>query len=508
MGLQINTNVTALNALRNLTNVSNAVASSIQKLSSGLRINQAADDPAGLIISESLRAQIDGLNQSIKNSQDATNVIKTAEGALTEVNSLLRNIRTLAVHAANTGVNDQIAVQADQTQIASAIASIERISEQTQFGTKHLLDGTSGISAAVVDTKNVSGIFVGGQFNNLSTQSGTVNIVVNSAATRATVISAGAGAAAYYTSINSSLSTVNNGTSGNGGTVVINGQSIIVAGSDTVQSLINKINNLAGTTGVTADFTYATAVPGGKGVIVLTQQNYGSNFAINESESSALIGGTAGTLVKGLNATVTVIASALVNGQVTSTISTFVGGRSSTDSGIKVTDTLGNSILLTENALSNYDAAGTNQLTVATVTAGSLQFQIGGNSGQTVNASLGNTRTSNLGNTVVAGSNLSLVDVTTVTGANNAILIADNAIGQVSQLRANLGAFQANTLGSTINYLGVGVENLSASESQIRDTNVAQEVVNLTKNQIIQQAATSVLAQANTAPQQILRLLQ
>src|ERR1051325_3328601 len=134
MSLRINTNVTALNALRNLDQTSNSVSASIERLSSGLRINRAADDPAGLIISEGLRAQIDGLNQAISNSQEATNVIKTAEGALSEVNNLLRNIRTLAVHAANTGVNDQVSVQADQTQISSAISSIERISSQTQFG--------------------------------------------------------------------------------------------------------------------------------------------------------------------------------------------------------------------------------------------------------------------------------------------------------------------------------------------------------------------------------------
>src|SRR5205823_10637685 len=117
-------------------------------------------------------------------------------------------------------------------------------------------------------------------------------------------------------------------------------------------------------------------------------------------------------------------------------------------------------------------------------------------------------RTTNLGNTSVAGTNLSLVDVTSATGANNTINIADEAISQISQLRANLGAFQKNTLESTIQYLGVGVLNLQASESQIRDTNVATEVVSLTKNQIIQKAATSVLAQANSSPQQVLSLLR
>ena len=502
MSLTINTNVTALTALDNLTNVSGNVASSIEKLSSGLRINQAADDPSGLIISEALRAQIDGLNQAVSNSQDATNLIKTSEGALTEVNTLLRNVRQLAVHAANSGVNDQVAVQADQTQIASAISSIERIAEQTQFGTKHLLDGSSGIAANVVDTKNIAGINIGGVFNNLTTQSGTVNVVVNSVATRAQVTGA---ALATYASVNASISTVNGLKTGSGGAVVLNGQSISVSGSDTVQTLINKINNLAGTTGVSADFTSGN----GSGAIVLTQQNYGANFAINESESSTLLTGTGSpTLVKGSNATVTVIASALVNGVVTSVVATFTGGRSSSDSGLRVTDTAGNSILLTEGSLSNYSATTPAQLSVATVTAGNLQFQIGGNAGQTVTASLGNVRTTNLGNTSVAGSNLSLIDVTTNTGATNAITITDEAIGQVTQLRANLGSFQKNTLESTIRYLGVGVENLSASESQIRDTNVASEVVKLTKNQIIQSAATSVLAQANQAPQSVLSLLR
>ncbi len=496
MGLQINTNVTALNALRNLNNVSNAVSSSIEKLSSGLRINRAADDPAGLIISESLRAQIDGLNQAISNSQDATNLIKTAEGGLAEVNSLLRNIRQLSVHASNTGVNDIVAVQADQTQINSAVASIDRIAANTQFGTKHLLDGSSGITAAVVDTTDLGGIFIGGTFGGVATQNGTVQAQVNNAATLAGVSGAGL---ATYASINASLSNVNGTTIGSGGLVVINGQTISVSGSDTVQTLINKINNVATTTGVGAGFVVAN----GSGAITLTQQNYGNNFTINESESSNLLIGTTGTLVAGLNATVTVVAWGLVNGATTTVVSTFTGGRASTDSGLRVTDTYGNSLLLT--SAGNLTTAAK---TVSTVTAGSLQFQVGGNAGQVVNATLGNIRTVNLGNTTIAGKSLSVLDVTTSTGAVQGIEIADEAISQVSQLRANLGAFQKNTLESTVRYLGVSVENLSASESQIRDTNVAAEVVNLTKNQILQQAGTSVLAQANSAPQQVLSLLK
>ena len=188
----------------------------------------------------------------------------------------------------------------------------------------------------------------------------------------------------------------------------------------------------------------------------------------------------------------------------TTTTSVFSGGRASTDNGLRATDTYGNSILLTEAG----NSTATSSDTAVNVTAGSVQFQVGANAGQTVSTNLGNIRTSNLGNTSVGGSNLSLIDVTTQSGATNALKITDEAISQISNLRASLGAFQKNTLQSTISYLGVGVENLQASASQIRDTNVAQEVVNLTKNQIIQQAATSVLAQANSAPQQVLALLR
>jgi flagellin len=481
--------------LTNLTNVNNAISGSIEKLSSGLRINSAADDPAGLIISNSLGAQVGGLNQAISNSQDATNVIKTATGALTEVNNLLDTVRQLALNAANTGANDAIATQADQTQITAALTSINRIANQTQFGDKNLLNGTSGITSSVTNTTDIAGISIGGTFGGGVTQSGNVSVTVVNAATTAQ-----ASGTVTYASVNASISTAGGASTGSGGTIVINGQSIVVAGSDTVQTLINKINNIAGSTGVSAAFSSANS----SGGIVLTQQNYGANFKITESESGNLLATTTGTVASGLNATVAVTASVLVNGAVTTVLSTFSGGRSTTDSGLRVTDTSGNSILLTNAG----NSTGTSAATVASVQGGALQFQIGANAGQTVSANLGNVTTSNLGNTSVAGSNLSLLDVTTATGANNAIIQTDEAISQVSQLAANLGAFQTETLASTINYLGVSVENLSAAESQVKDTNVAQEVVNLTKNQIIQQAATSVLAQANTAPQGILKLLQ
>ena len=485
MGLQINTNVTALNALRNLTAVNSAVSASTERLSSGLRINRASDDPAGLIISESLRSQIDGLNQAISNSQDASNVIKTADGGLSQVNSLLRNIRQLAVHAANTGVNDNIAVQADQAQITSAVASIDRIATQTQFGTKHLLDGSSGTSATVVATTLASGLYLGTSFGGGTTVSGSVTVSAVTAATRAT----NTGATTYAGGLSASITVAS--------TIVLNGQTINATTSDTVQTLINKFNNLTATTGVTASLNAANH-------IALTTQDYGANAQLNVSESAAT-GGFAAASTAGTNASASVSAQVLTNGVTSTQTVTFTGGVAAHDSGLHLTDTSGNSLDLTE--LGNVNGAPATQIGI--VSSSAVQFQIGANAGQTVQVSLGNIRTSNLGTTAVGGGlNLSNLDVTTAAGANNALLITDQAITQVSQLRASLGAFQNNTLNSTISFLGVGSENLSASESQIRDTNVASEVVNLTKNQIIQSAATSVLAQANSQPNQILKLLQ
>lgn len=143
MSLRINLNAAALNAHRQLQGTDNSLALSIEKLSSGFRINRAADDPAGLAISENLRAQVTGLGQAISNSSDAVNMIKTAEGALAEVHTLLRTMRNLALHAANTGTNDSTAVDADQAQVTSSLTALDRIANNTQFGTKKLLDGTA-----------------------------------------------------------------------------------------------------------------------------------------------------------------------------------------------------------------------------------------------------------------------------------------------------------------------------------------------------------------------------
>jgi len=484
MSLYINTNTDAMGTLRNLQNTSNALSTSIQRLSSGLRINSAKDDPAGLIISENLKSQINGMNQAITNAQNANNVIQTADGGLSEVTSLLQSINQLAVAAANTGANDPTAVQADQTQISSAIQSIDRIVSDTQYGSKKLLDGTSGVTSVVTNTTDLGGISIGGTFAGQATVAGNVTVHVTTAASFAT--SAGA---ATYASTTSLISQVNGGTTGTGGTIVINGQSIQVSSSDTVQTMIDKINNISSTTGVSAQFVSGAS----GGHIELDQTNYGSNFNINYSESSTILG--AQTFVSGANA----VAAVTVGG----VTATFTGGQSTGASGLQLTDSSGNSILLTEAGNTNLSTAAV----VGTVSQGSLTFQIGANAGQNVSISIGNMASTQLGNTVVAGQSLNTIDVTTAQGAQNAIQIVQQALSQVSVLRAQLGSFQDNTLNSTINALGITSENLTASQASIADANVAQEVVNMTQNSILQQAGMSVLAQANQEPQMVLKLL-
>jgi flagellin len=488
MSLRINTNVTAMNALRGLGITSEAFARSIERLSSGLRINRGADDPAGLIISENLRAQMVGMSQAVSNAQDAANLLKTAEGALTEIHNLLRTMRQLAVHASNTGVNDQTALQADQTQIRSALDSLNRIAEQTQFGTKKLLDGTAGITAQVTDTARLAGIFIGSTFNGQIVQSGDVTITVNTVAARAQV-----SGAVTFASVNSTIGL----RSESGATLVINGQSITVSATDTLQTLIDRINALTSVTGVAAS-THST----NNGIALqLTQVNYGANFRVDVNQSANIMFSSGNSSsVAGVDAVVTV----QINTSAGATSATFTGGRAAGDSGLKVKDAYGNTLLLTEAG----NNTGVSNARVAVVSAQSLVFQIGANSGQVARAALADVRASQLGTTAVAGKNLNTIDVTTLQGAQDAIKIIDEAISQVSQLRGNIGAFQKQVLESTIRSLNISRENLSASESAIRDTDVAEEVMNYTKLQILQQAGMSVLAQANMAPQMVLSLLR
>ncbi|MCS7300966.1 MAG: flagellin [Fimbriimonadales bacterium] len=486
MSLRINTNIQSQNALRNVSVTSDLMGRTIERLASGLRVNRAADDPAGLIISENLRAQITGLQQAVNNAQDAVNMIKTAEAALDEVHNALRTMRQLVLHAANTGVNDYAALQADQTQIRALIDSINRIAEQTSFGTKKLLDGTSGISAAITNPTRIAGIFIGGIFNNFATDSGAITLQVTTAATRATVI--GTRTFAAGTTLASLMGTP-------AGNVVINGYTITADANETVGSFIDKINAVSHITGVVANFNVSTLQ------IELRHKEYGSQFEVNLHDTAGIIlNGPNNQTATGVDAIATVVANT-VNGIQTVT---FTGGLATGDSGLRLRDGYGNVITLTEAGNDTSLPAAQ----VAVVSAGLLQFQVGANAGQFVRFSLMDVNASKLGTTVIPGQSLATIDITQPNSTDNALRIIDAAISEISKLRGDMGAFQRYILESNIRSLNVARENVMASESTIRDADFALEISNFTKQQILMQSGMSVLAQANSMPQTVLQLLQ
>lgn len=471
-----------MNALRNLQGTQEHLSGTVNRLSTGLRINSAADDPAGLIISENMRSQLRGIEQAIRNSQDAVNMSKTAEGALEEVQLLLRNIRALAVHSANTAVVDSATLQANQTQIRSTIASINRIAEQTQFGQKKLLDGSAGILANVTSVSDVSSIFVGGTFAGLPVTSGPITMTRVTAGDRAQIA-----LGATFTNATDVVTT--------SGSFVINGYSFSSNGTETVQELVNKINAMSGTLGVTASLT-----GGGPVSVTLTQNKYGAQHSISFFDASNILHTSTSASDTGIDAVFNV--GVTTNAGVTTV--PFTGGRGPLESGLRLSDNYGNTIVLTESGNGSM-ASATN---VGQITAGSVRFQIGGDANQSTQFSMPVVFANRLGTSAITGMSLADLDVTSQAGAQNAMSIIDDAIEHLAQLRGELGSFQKNFLDSNVRSLGVAQENLTSSESMVRDADMAEEITSLTRLQILQQSGMAVLAQANQLPRGVLQLLQ
>jgi flagellin len=481
MSLRINTNLPAIGALRNLDATTDELTKSINRLSTGLKINTAADDPAGLTISENFRAQISGIQRAVQNSQDAINMTKTAEGALAEVQTLLQSMRALAVHSANTGVVDQNVLNANQAQIRSVIQSIDRIASQTAFGSKKLLDGTAGAQASVTQPSVVNSIFIGGTFDGKPVVSGPITLQITTPATRAQID--------CTNSFNSANDIVP------AGSISINGTSISTNGTESIATVVAKINQMSNVTGVTANL-----VGSGPYNVQLVQNTYGANYDIRLFDSNGLLHGLPFDSSVGTNAVADV---SVTTGDGVETVQ-FTGGRGLGDSGLRLTDTFGNAIVLTEDGNQNF----TGPAQVGVLTAGAIQIQVGPSANQLVQLSIPSIFADALGTSVVPGESVASIDVTTSTGAQNAILIVDDAITQLARIRGDIGSFQKDFLESNVRSLGVARENLAATESSIRDADMAEEITQYTKFQILQQSGMAVLAQANQLPQSVLRLLQ
>ncbi len=464
-------NSTSLNAQANLSRASSALSKTTQRLSSGLKINSGADGAAALVISEGQRAQIAGLKQAIDNSNKAVSVVQTAEGALNEINSLLVKVRSLAVDSANTGVNDADALAANQAEISNALDTINRIANNTQFGTKKLLDGSGGISG----TSNDANVSVLKATND--TKAGTYGVAITTAGERANVAAGTAQASPLAADE----------------TLTINGVAIQLQSGSSQAEVVSRINDFSDQTGVTAD------ISGGKTRVF--SQAFGSDAKVSIVSNVAAAATSSG------------FGTTLSNDTGVNVVGT-INGDSFTGKGNVLTATSGSSKGLSVQFAAD---AADSALTVAaaahgnvTVVDNSLVFQIGANANQTAKVAIGKVNADALGVGVSGNqfNSLNEINVTSSSKAQDALGVIDSAINNVTNLRGTLGAFQSNTLQATASNLQSTLENTVSAESVIRDTNFAEEIANLTKNQVLVQAGASVLKTANQQPQLILSLLQ
>jgi flagellin len=543
--MRINNNIAALNAHRNLVKNNDVTNKTLERLSSGMKINRGADGPAALVISEKLRSQISGLRQAIDNSEAGISLMQTAEAALDEVSRSLINMRQLAVHAANEAVNDDVMLQADQEEIDNMISTVNRISKTAQYGKKAILDGSMGANG-VTSGENLE--FIEAGENTKASGVGGFKVKILEAAKRAEI----SGSIALNQEIidRGEQITVEQG----GKTITFNtmrGQTVetnlnalkktlsdsnmevdlVLANQKELENLLEQRNirmsvreRLIGVhhdsgqleealanneiigelrdAGLTAeDIRSAVAnktAANEPQVLTLRHKKFGSDevFSVTSTTSGLLgVNGDDPTLVENGKDVVGRIQGEIAfgKGQV------LTGGSMTRADGLAVryTGTQAN-------------AAGEFAGTV-TVTQNSMIFQIGGNAGQTVKHSLAEMSSKALGRAVENLSgfrSLSDIDVTDAQGAQDAIRIIDKAIEEVSMNRASMGAFQKDHLQSNLNYLRTAHENVTNAESVIRDTDVAEEMAQYTRNQIIMEANVAMLAQANQAPNTLLRLLQ
>ncbi|MBL8022887.1 MAG: hypothetical protein JNK54_01200 [Elusimicrobia bacterium] len=464
---RIANNIAALNSWRQLTKNESMFSSSLEKLSSGYRINKAGDDPAGLVLSEQFRAQITGLKQAVANTQDAASMIQTAEGNMQEMHSVLNQIRALVLHAKNTGVNDSVSIAADQNQVDEAVSALNKIANNTYFGGKNLLNGSLGNTATVVNSTALSAATAG-----TTAPAGTnlVTTILSTAATRAT--SAG--------SVD-----VSSGTAG-AGNVIVNGYTISLTDTATQAATIAELQ-----AGFTANGLDLTAVANGNNIDIRHNQ-YGASYSVSVNDASGLLRAAGFNAATGLNSAGT------------------INGEAATGSGLTLTANTGTSYAGMALTFKGGVTAATFTNAVS-VSQGSLTFQVGSTAGDTVSATIQDVRAAALGTTAGGSSGLNAI----LTGASSnlttdpttALAIIDEAISDLSTARAQLGAIQKYTLETKINSLNVALENVTASESRVRDVDMASEMASFTKYQVLIQSATAMLAQANQSPTSILSLL-
>ena len=582
MALRVNSNIAALNALRHLQHTERGLSQNLERLSSGRKLNHAADGPASLVISEQMKSQISGLGQAIRNSESSISMIQTTEGALNEVSNILVNLRQLAVHAANEGTNDEKTLQADQNEVENLISTLKNIAKNTQFGRRTLLDGSNSATGVAVG----EGLeFVSASEDARSTLANGHKVDITQVATRAMMVATRRLSLEDVAASdpNKSISFVIN----EGGRTV----SVDLKNNKELREKLEKLSTSAIRNGTpearirteraiqlllayemqrVADdanmdleifiyrpeenigpflesfdtlndaLTEVSRTPGNINkfttgideVIVFRQRQFGSdpNFSVSSSIKNFL----------GQNVSVNETAFSIPGRDVEGTIGgspEFNTGGAAMGRGqmltgapgavaegltVKYTETIDDVIYEIFNHSKNRIAGmfkrdKSNELLVGDVVDGnvhvsqnSLAFQIGPNQGQMRRISVQSIDPEHLSKGIVNENNfrnLSEIDVLNADAAQDSLLMIDEAIDEISSMRGNLGSFQRNSLEANLHGLRVSKENLTASESQLADTDMAQEMSDLVKNQILLSSGTAMLAQANQVPQSVIQLL-
>ena len=479
----INTNVASLTAQRNLNRTQSSMSMALTRLSSGLRINSAKDDAAGLGIAQRMTSQIRGLDQSIRNANDAVSLAQTAEGALSTSSDILQRVRELAVQSANA-TNSATDRQSINAEVSQLVAELDRVAQTTEFNGTKLLDGTFGTAAFQIGA-NEGQTIVAATGNFRTTQYGNYR-VDGTASAAGTVAAAGSeasrAATAHAITINGSLGST----------------TVTPVASSSAKAVAEKINNVSGTTGVTAtaktqiDISFGTA---GSYTLKIKSDNstlQTVSFSITATSGSA-----------GLTGAVAAFNDASSKTGVTAELN-------SAGTGVTLTNASGNDITLEDTGTANAGdvTVGTKTLTADSNAEGTVitgQVLLNSDKSYSVSEATG-------GNFFATSATASLqsvstIDVSSVANANAALSIVDSALSTIVGQRADFGALQ-NRLESTISNLSVSSENLSAARSRIQDADFAKETAAMTRAQILQQAGVSIVQQANSLPQLALSLLR
>ena len=490
MSFSVNTNAPSLNAQRNLNANQGRLSTALQRLSSGLRVNSAKDDAAGLAIAARFTAQIRGTNQAARNANDGISVLQVAEGALNEITSNLQRIRELAVQSGNASnsASDREKLNNEAKQL---VAEIDRVATNTNFNGLKLLDGTFTAQALQV------GANAGGS-----------NVIEIKQIASARSNSLGVGSNSSFSTTVNGTSTVDSNAIASAGLITINGYNVGTTSSDGVSfsnasgSAIAKasaINAITANTGVIASVS-TTVLTG----TVETGQNDDNSISVN--------GVNIGTVQQSADTAATVDNFVAAVNSVSSTTGVTARVLDATAGTYELTAADGRNINLDqdESAVTQGDSFINGdfsaQATLSLTSTNSNGITLGGDSA-TVASVLGLTATYGQNTaTESVGAGVSSLDLSTTQGASDALSILDSAIENVANSRASLGAYQ-NRLESTITNLNIASENLTTSRGRIEDADFAAETAELSRAQVLQQAGTAILAQANALPQSVLSLL-